>query len=59
VTRGGERAVLILFPRDTKIAAEDKDVEFECKFPLGNMGNMEVKAKFHPKDMTYNGKLEL
>jgi hypothetical protein len=59
VERAGVRTVVFLFPRDTKIGAEDKDVEFECKIPIGNMGNIEVKAKFHPKDMAYNGKLEL
>jgi hypothetical protein len=58
VVRAGVRTIIFLFPRDTKIGAEDKDVEFECKIGTP-MGNIEVKAKFHPKDMAYNGKLEL
>src|SRR5579871_6663865 len=58
IVRNGVRTVVVMFPRDTKIGADDKDVEFECKIGTP-MGNIELKAKFHPKDMAYNGKLEL
>lgn len=54
IQRDGKPVVFFMFPRDPKITAEDKDAEFECK-----LGPMEVKVKFHPKEMGYGGKLEL
>ena len=46
--------VYYLFPRSEAITAADKDVEFACLF-----GRMEIKTKFHPKEMLFGDKLEL
>ncbi len=46
--------VLFLFPKTTAFDIDDKDVEFSTQF-----GPLNVKQKFHLKDMVFNGKLEL
>ena len=48
------RKTIFLFPRSEAISADEKDLSFEMQ-----MGPISVKAKFVPKDMVYNGKLEL
>lgn len=42
------------FPKTSAFTAEDKEVEFDTKF-----GNTNIKFKFRPKEMMYNGKLEM
>jgi hypothetical protein len=46
--------VLFLFPKTTAFDLDDKDVEFSTQ-----LGPLNVKQKFHLKDMVFNGKLEL
>lgn len=55
-TGGNEQhpVILFLFPRTAPITLDDKDVEFSTK-----LGVMNVKQKFHLKDMVFNGKLDL
>jgi len=50
----GRISAVFAFPKTTPITIDDKDVEFQSK-----LGTLVVKQKFHLKDMTYNGKLEL
>ena len=42
------------FPRSAPFTADDKEVEFDTKF-----GTLALKFKFRPKDMMFNGKLEM
>jgi hypothetical protein len=48
------RAILLIFPQTQPIQIEDKDVTLVVR-----IGVAEMKAKFHLKDMLYQGKLEL
>jgi hypothetical protein len=46
-------SLLFGFSRDGfDISRDDKEVEFHCK-----LGNLLIKARFDPKEMTYHGKL--
>jgi hypothetical protein len=55
VANGPSGATMIfLFPRSAAITAEDKDVAFET-----GGGQFQIKAKFNPHDMEYQGKLAL
>jgi hypothetical protein len=47
-------AVHIFFPRTHPIGAGEKEVTFSTRF-----GGLTVRAKFHVKEMKYQGKLEL
>lgn len=51
---GGNFDVFFVFPKDAPITADDKEFEFQTK-----VGAMTIRHKFKPKDMMYNGKLEL
>jgi hypothetical protein len=42
------------FPRSAAFTVDDKEVEFATKF-----GELTLKFKFKPKDMVFNGKLEM
>jgi hypothetical protein len=42
------------FPRTAPFTVEDKEVEFSTKF-----GQIPIKVRFKPKEMVYNGKLEM
>jgi hypothetical protein len=42
------------FPRSAGFTVDDKEVEFSTKF-----GNLTLKFKFKPKEMVFNGKLEM
>jgi hypothetical protein len=46
--------MVFLFPRSAAITAEDKDVTFQA-----GAGPMQIKTKFNPRDMEYQGKLAL
>jgi hypothetical protein len=46
--------MVIHFPRTTPITVDDKEVELDTRF-----GRLPLKFKFRPKDMVYNGKLEM
>ena len=50
----GLATVLYLFPRTRSIAAEEKRVEFAAQF-----GPIYVAQYFYPKEMQFQGKLEL
>lgn len=49
-----EPGVAFLFPKADPITADDREVEFQCKF-----GATELRSKFKLKDMIFAGKLEL
>ena len=53
-TKGDDVVVYIFFPRDERITGKDKDAEF-----VTQLSGFEIKGKFHPKEMSYQGKLEL
>lgn len=53
-SRADGAIVYFLFPRSLSITADDKDVEFTSL-----VGMIEIKTKFHPKEMMYAEKLEL
>jgi hypothetical protein len=46
--------MIFLFPRSAAFTVEDKDVTFETA-----AGPMQIKAKFKPREMEYQGKLAL
>jgi hypothetical protein len=46
--------VMFMFPKTSPLSLDDKDVEFTTK-----LGPIVVRQKFHLKDMTLNGKLDL
>lgn len=46
--------VLLVFPRSMPFTAEDKEVQLSTR-----LGKSKVQYKFKPKDMTFNGKLEM
>ena len=50
----GLATVLYLFPRTRPIAAEEKRIEFAAQ-----LGPIFVAQYFYPKDMQFQGKLEL
>jgi hypothetical protein len=52
--RPGTPGVDICFPRSPGLTADDRQIVFELVAE-----DYELKAKFKPRDMTYNGKLEL
>jgi len=52
--RNGSTAIRFLFPRSSRISADDKEVTFE----LQSRG-MKLEHKFHLSDMQYQGKLAL
>ncbi len=55
MARGAGGPIMVfLFPRDARLAAEDKEVEFATR-----SGRMEIKSEFKLKDMLYRGTLEL
>jgi hypothetical protein len=55
IANGPSGATMIfLFPRSAAITAEDKDVTFQA-----GGGPMQIKAKFNPREMEYQGKLAL
>jgi hypothetical protein len=57
VKTGGneQRAIVVfIFPKTAPFSLDDKDVEFATK-----LGAIVVRQKFHLKDMTLNGKLDL
>jgi hypothetical protein len=47
-------AVQLFFPRSARISLSDKEVTFVTRF-----GSLTVQKKFHLKDMTFKGQLEL
>ncbi|HMD48352.1 MAG TPA: hypothetical protein VKG79_04610 [Bryobacteraceae bacterium] len=51
---GKVKEAIFVFPKTTRFTLEDKDVEFSTQ-----LGSVEVKSKFHLKDMVVNGALEL
>jgi hypothetical protein len=70
--RGGRNIVMFFFPRDREIQVGDEEVLFESDWhtgltvPRSNTSGMKqywlairVKAKFTPKQMVFNGHLEL
>ena len=46
--------IFFVFPRSAPLAVDVKDVEFSAR-----IGPLNVRAKFHLKDLVYQGKLEL
>ncbi len=48
----GATAAIFHFPSEEPLTLDDKEIEFSAKF-----GPMEVKTRFKPKDMVYDGKL--
>jgi hypothetical protein len=46
--------VIFAFPRTTPFTVDDKEIDLTTK-----LGALPVKYKFHPKEMIFNGKLEL
>lgn len=54
LTRDDNPILLLLFPKTAEITPADKEVEFSAR-----IGHLVIKQKFAPKDMTYDGKLEL
>ncbi|HUA21788.1 MAG TPA: hypothetical protein VMB25_23750 [Bryobacteraceae bacterium] len=51
---GRSMDVLFVFPRSMPFTVEDKEVEFSTK-----LGTSNLKYRFKPKDMVFNGKLEM
>lgn len=51
---GGDVLIMFSFPRSAAFSAEDKEIEFQTK-----VGDESLHYKFRPKDMVFNGKLEL
>jgi hypothetical protein len=53
IPMGGTRAVLFMFPKDSRIQ-DNQELEFDSQ-----VGRLKVKATFKPKGMKYRGKREL
>jgi len=51
---GDLTTVVYLFPRSAKISLEDQRIEFDAQF-----GRLLVREYFYPKQMQFQGKLEL
>ena len=51
---GDLTTVVYLFPRSAKISLEDKKIEFDAMF-----GRLLLREYFYPKEMQFQGKLEL
>src|SRR5258708_23428630 len=50
----GANEIRFFFPKTDLISLDDKEVVFET-----SMRAIKITQKFHPKEMTYKGKLEL
>ncbi len=50
----GRISAVFAFPKTNPITVDDKEVEFQTK-----LGTLNIRQKFHLKDMVFNGKLEL
>lgn len=51
---GGNFNLVVVFPKNAGLTADDKEAEFVTK-----VGKMNIRKKFKLKDMVYNGKLEM
>lgn len=50
----GSVDAFLFFSKKNAFSADDKEIEIAFKF-----GGSNIKEKFHPKDMVFNGKLEM